>query len=153
MVAIMQFALPKHRLKGSGGVISDWYADDLSTLVRVEFHRTLKDLRMLPAARWGRPEYGLLSNGIGEIRFKKEGKAWRPLGCFLPREIAWQLRLPGGELEVFVLLIGACKRQGSRRGRDHENWDPRNARETAVRRRDEIHATGKALIHAYTITS
>jgi hypothetical protein len=152
MVAIVQFAQEKHR-ESDTGVISDWYEDELSKPVRVEFHRVLRDLRMLPAARWCRPGYSFLSSlGVGEVRFKREDRAWRPLGFFLPSEIVRQLTgIPPSENgEVFVLLIGAYKKQGSRRGREHDHWTPRDAQEIAIKRRDHVLATGRTAIHAYS---
>src|SRR6202035_4215807 len=102
MVLIMQFAQARHREAGDGGVMTDW-DQDLSKPVRAELRRVLGDLRIIPAARWCRPEYDTLSgphSGIGEVRFKKENKQWRPLGFFLPPELVQQIALPEQGLEI-----------------------------------------------------
>jgi hypothetical protein len=150
MVAVVQIADGKHA-QATDGVISDWYDSDLSKTVRAEFQRAVKDLRMLPAVRWGRPDYDYLRDGIGEIRFKKEGKQWRPLGFFAPPSLASEILKSLAieeESEVFVLVLGAYKKQGSKRGRDHDNWTPRNAIDTAVKRRiDVIEQRRKVTFH------
>jgi hypothetical protein len=150
MVAIVQFAQEKHRETLTAGVITDWYWSELSKPGRAEFQRVVKDLRMLPRSRWGRPDYGVLDGGIGELRFKREDRQWRPLGFFaaetLAHEIIGDLQIEN-ETEVFILTIGAFKKQGSKRGREHDNWTPREAKQTAMDRRTLIVDTGRIAVH------
>lgn len=145
MVAVVQLALTRHT-GSTEGVITDWYRDRSAT-VRAEFQRVVKDLRIVPAVRWSRPDYDYLEDGVGEIRFKKDHVQWRPLGFFVPRPIADRVIRdlgfdPQRESEVFVLVVGASKKQGSRRGREHENWNPRNAKESAIRIRNDVITRG-----------
>jgi len=124
MIRFMQYRLLRHRAATEGGCISDWYRKDIvSASARAEFDKTLRDLRILAAKDWSRPDYSALSgkhSGIGEIRFKGDKREYRPLGFFLT----------GDAQETFVILIGAHKKMGK--------WTPLEARDSAIERRKDV---------------
>jgi len=127
---ILKYASDSHR-----DVIDEW----LNGLpvgerkkVRMELETLLRLLRQTKAALWSRPQFAWLSGGhcvgIGEIMFYCHGVPYRVLGCFGP--------VTGS----FTLLIGARKDR-KRKGKVH--WDPRNAVETAMKRKATL--LGRAL--------
>src|SRR5688572_26921543 len=105
MIRFMQYRTRRNREAGEGGCISEWYRKEiLSAKARAEFDRTLRDLMVVPARDWCRPDYDVLKgkhSGLAEIRFTGDKREYRPLGFFLP-----------GEEGTFVLLIGAYKKMG-----------------------------------------
>jgi len=105
-------------------MIDDWngrQSDEVQAAVAV----ALEYLVQRPRKEWRRPEFDLLSGKmreIGEIRFKVD-KHYRMLGFFGPAR------------SDFTLLVGASKKGN--------NYDPRNALETAVDRMKEVKADGR----------
>lgn len=105
-------------------MIDDWYghqSDELRSALDV----TLEYLRQRPRQEWRRPDFDLLSGkmrSIGEIRLKVD-KQYRIFGFF------------GSGRTDFTLLIGASKKGNS--------YTPKEALETALRRRDDVIADGR----------
>lgn len=101
-------------------MIGDWYGRQSET-VQAALDVALEFLAQRPREGWRRPQFDLLSgkmSGIGEIRFKVDGKQYRVLGFFGPAP------------SEFTMLVGASKKQ--------KNYNPPDALETAVRRMSEV---------------
>ncbi len=105
-------------------MFDDWHgrqSDEVQAAVAV----ALEYLVQRPRKEWRRPAFDLLSGkmrDIGEIRFKVD-KQYRILGFFGPAR------------SDFTLLIGASKKGN--------NYDPRNAVETALERMKQVKADGR----------
>ncbi len=105
-------------------MIDDWtsrQSDEVQAAVAVALEYLVQRTRK----EWRRPEFDLLSGKmreIGEIRFKVD-KQYRILGFFGPAR------------SDFTLLIGASKKSN--------NYDPRNALDTALDRMNQIKADGR----------
>jgi hypothetical protein len=101
--------------------------------VRMELETLLRLLRQTKAALWSRPQFAWLSGdncaGVGEIVFDCRGVPYRVLGCF------------GAAEGCFTLLVGARK---DRKRKGKVQWDPRNAVETAIKRKATL--PGRALL-------
>jgi hypothetical protein len=135
MLRVMQFAADKHRERGEGGVISDWYRKELLPQARLRFDDLLRDLEKLRAKEWSPVDFFPLTgahSGISELRFTADKKEYRPLGLLLP-----PADIGGANLDVLVLLVGAYKKMGL--------WTPHGARDTAVGRRKLVLADRKLL--------
>jgi hypothetical protein len=112
---------------GGRGYITDWY-QDLEVDAQAEFDQTLIVLAGMPRRLWTRPEFSPLEGGICEVRFFADGKQYRPLGCDGPGN------------NRFTILVGAYKKMFA--------WTPRDARETAKRRRQQV-LSGSRRIRVY----
>jgi len=77
---------------------------------------------------WDRPYFGNLGDHIHEVIVECKNKQYRPLGCF-------------GVGHVFILLIGATKTGGLRRG--STKWDPPDAIATARSRKELVKTDGR----------
>jgi hypothetical protein len=105
-------------------MIDDWY-DRQSDAVQAAVDVALEYLVQRERDEWRRPAFDLLSGKmreIGEIRLKVD-KQYRILGFFGPGR------------RDFTLLVGASKKG--------QNYDPRNALETALDRMEQVKADGR----------
>jgi hypothetical protein len=105
-------------------MIDDWNSRQ-SDEVQTAFDVVREFLEQRPRDEWRRPDFDLLSGalkGMGELRFKVD-KQYRVIGFFGPGR------------SDFTMLIGTSKKG--------KNYDPRNALETALSRRDEVLADGR----------
>jgi hypothetical protein len=113
----------KSYVSPSGRVaIVDWYGRQ-TVEVQGAFDVVLEFLEQRPRDEWRRPDFDLLSGKlreIGEIRFKADRKQIRILGFF------------GPDPAQFTLLVGSSKKG--------KQYDPKEALETALRRKSEIDA-------------
>jgi hypothetical protein len=103
---------------GHKGMIAEWSGDVLGIEAQAEFDNLLIELAATPRASWGMPDFKPLGGGIFEIRFKADGRQYRPLGY------------DGPGPHEFTVLVGAYKKMN--------RWTPPDARKTAVKRRKEI---------------
>ena len=103
---------------GNKGSVAEWCRDELSVEAQAEFDNLLIELAAVPRSSWGMPDFKPFGGGIFEIRFKADGKQYRPLGY------------DGPGPHQFTILIGAYKKM--------RKWTPLNAQETARKRRREI---------------
>ena len=101
--------------------------------VRIELETILRMLRFVKRESWSRPQFDWLQGdhcrGIGELIVDYRGVPYRPLGCFGPAP------------DQFTLLIGARK---DRKRKGKVQWDPENAIETAIKRRDVLNEQNTA---------
>lgn len=116
-------------LTSSGrGVITEWYADDLTLEAQQEFDTILRFLAVTPRVLWTRPQYSPLTPEISEIRFRANNLQHRPLGFFR------------SEAKQYIMVVGATKK-----GR---LYTPREALSTAIDRKNRI-LTRRSLIRTY----
>lgn len=109
-----------------------WY-NALDPAAQAAFDTLLEFLAQRSRSEWTRPDFDLLSgkhSGLGEIRFKANKVAHRPLGYFGPNRAE------------FTFLLGATKKG--------KNYDPRDALDTAVKRMKEI-KSGKGSVHVWPV--
>jgi hypothetical protein len=109
---------------GGRDAIADWYRHQ-DERVQGAFDVVLEHLQQRVRADWRRPAFDLLSGkmrGIGEVRFQANRVQHRILGFFGPANAE------------FTLLIAASKKGRS--------YNPRDALDTAVKRRAEVLADG-----------
>lgn len=103
---------------GTKGFIAEWYGSELGVEAQAEFDNLLIELAATHRTAWGMPDFKPLGGGIFELRFKAEGKQYRPLGY------------DGPGPRQFTILVGAYKKM--------KKWTPRDAQKTALKRRKEI---------------
>jgi hypothetical protein len=109
-------------------VFEDWLAEqDVEAQEKI---RARLDMMSITKT-WDRPYFGNLGNHIHEVIVECKNKQYRPLGCF------------GIGPRLFILLIGATKTGGRKRGAI--KWNPPNAIETAKNRRDLVMKDGRYL--------
>jgi hypothetical protein len=112
-------------------VVRDWYDDQIDD-VRAKFDTVLEYLVVRRRNEWGRPEFAPLSgkhSGLGELRFDFGKLEYRPIGCFGPNR------------SDFTILIGATKKG--------KNYEPRNALDTALERRDFVGKVGRTDVYDF----
>lgn len=102
-------------------MIDKWYRAQ-SLEAQAAFDAVREYLAQRTRDEWRRPEFDLLSGAkfrvLGELRFEVANVQYRPLGFFGPARAE------------FTLLVGATKKG--------KVYDPRNAMDTALRRRTEV---------------
>jgi hypothetical protein len=110
-------------------VFEEWMAEqDIEAQEKIRAR-----LDMMSIARtntWGRPYVGNLKNHIHELIIECKNKQYRPLICF-------------GMGHVFILLVGATKKGGRKRG--STIWTPPDAIEIAKKRRELIIKDGRCI--------
>jgi hypothetical protein len=140
MLRVLQFTTERHRTaeEKKSGVIAEWCKKELSAKARAEFDGLLRQLSKYRAKDWSINDYKPLTGkhaGIYELRFKADKKEYRPLGFLLP-----PADVGSADLDVLVLLIGACKKMIT--------WTPHDARDTAVSRKKSVLAD-RSILHDY----
>lgn len=101
-------------------VVEKWYAKQ-PVAAQAAFDTVLEYLSQRTRDEWGRPDFDQLSGryrSLGELRFEVANVQYRPLGFF------------GPDRAEFTILVGATKKG--------KNYDPREALETALKRRAEV---------------
>jgi len=81
-----------------GGRPIDRFVSELEDESVNEFAAVLEGLQCLERHQWKRPQFDLLNDGIGEIRFNGDDKTYRVFGYFGPRR------------KHFTMLIACAKK-------------------------------------------
>lgn len=74
-------------------LIDEWYVQQ-DAEVRANVDTTIEFLGTRPRHEWVRPQFDLLSDGIGEIRIKARSGHYRLLGYFGPTRLTFTLLKP-----------------------------------------------------------